>query len=543
MQQDAEWVHRRNNSQETPLHVAAAREQLEVTKWLLDNGANVNATAYNGFTPLHLVDEPEVVELILEYKPNLSIANRVQGQTPLQEAVEALSRARTDEARANWKKITELYLAAGAEYDLLTAIELDDLEQVKKLYASGDTDVDHGYHNQSPLRRAASLGHLEICKYLIRERDIDDVDQFEGGNGYPIIMNALPHSQVVKLLIDNGADLETRITWWGGRTGVWIIGDEATALHFAADKGVPETITLLIDAGVDIFASTEDKFGEKPHEQTALDVAAIFGMGENAKAIVTHPKFLAADAALQQKVLDRCLLSGASPSWLARDADRPRLVEVLLKAGANANVTHEDGATPLQIAARDISSDAGETSDRRQVIDLLRKHGAKLDLFSAVAIGDLAAVTELLQQSPEQVNVRDYVGYPALHFAVDMNDLEMTKLLIDAGADVNIRARDKYDDDSLETALHSVAFWGYAEIAKILIDAGADVNATDADGSTPLHSAARLTNIETARLLLENGAKVDAKDADGETPLDWCRRLNWTNAAEMEKVLREYQDK
>ena len=61
---------------------------------------------------------------------------------------------------------------------------------------------------------------------------------------------------------------------------MWLRGlsvDDATILHYAADTGVPETITMLIDSGVDLFATDHDPIDEKP-KQTALEVAAALGM-------------------------------------------------------------------------------------------------------------------------------------------------------------------------------------------------------------------------------------------------------------------------
>lgn len=75
---------------------------------------------------------------------------------------------------------------------------------------------------------------------------------------------------MVKILIGAGADLKTPITWRGSRTGVWIIGDDATALHYAAEEGPPESAELLIDAGISVDA--RDTKG-----QTPLHIAAIFG--------------------------------------------------------------------------------------------------------------------------------------------------------------------------------------------------------------------------------------------------------------------------
>src|SRR5207249_3435227 len=94
------------------------------------------------------------------------------------------------------------------------------------------------FQGESPLRVAASRGHFEICKYLLDNFRVD-VNDFKRGNGYPIIKEALAYPKIVRLLIEHGADLKTRITWRGGRTGIWIRGDGDTTLHYEADTSVP----------------------------------------------------------------------------------------------------------------------------------------------------------------------------------------------------------------------------------------------------------------------------------------------------------------
>lgn len=79
------WIARKDQDSRTPLHIAARFEHIEVVKWLLKNGADVNAIAYNGFTPLHLTSQQKVIELIsceesrLEHPVSHSKANTVAG--------------------------------------------------------------------------------------------------------------------------------------------------------------------------------------------------------------------------------------------------------------------------------------------------------------------------------------------------------------------------------------------------------------------------------------------------------------------------------
>jgi ankyrin repeat protein len=452
----------------TPLHYAAKFGPPEAVQWLLDHGADVNALADNGRTPLNYADDPAIVRLILAKQPDLSLHDS-QGKTPPQSAASELADARDDKSRDHWRQIVNLYKDVPGGNDLFIAATLGQLDRFKEILTQSPKLADD-LEGRSPLRIAAARGHLKICQYLLENYRVD-VNDFERGVGYPIIKESLAYPQIVRLLIENGADLKTRITWRGGRTGMWIIRDDATALHYAADIGVPETINLLVDNGVDIFATAHDLF-DKNDKQTALEVAAFFGKAENAQAIVNHPKFGLAEPQKRQTILDKCLRIGAPPSWLARDADRPKLIEVLLQKGANPN-TSENGVTPIQLAAREIHpTQEDENEEIKRTIDALTRHGAKMDLFTAVAIGDEEQVQKLLASDRQLANVRGPDGYPALHFAVSMNYKNIVSALLTAGGDVNIRNESENTGTVGDTALDWADFWDRDEIAKLLVESG-----------------------------------------------------------------------
>jgi ankyrin repeat protein len=543
MKADHAWISREDNMQCTPLHHAARFGYPEVVKWLLDNGADVNASAYNGFTPLHLAKDRRVIALILAHHPDLNIRDRAHNQTARQRAAADLSEARSEPERRECQAILNLYTEHGGPIDLLTAVTMGDLVRVK-IRIGGSRELADNFQGQSLLRKAASLGHLEICRYLIDEYHVD-VNDFERGSGYPIIKEALQHPKVVRLLIESGANLKKPITWQGGRTGVWIIGDDATVLHFAAEDGVPETVKLLLDHGVDLFATTKPLFG-RAQEQTPLDVAAIFGQADNAVAMLEHPSFQRADPAVRKRLLNRCLPLAASAfdrSYGRRKLQSAKLVEALLSHGADPNAT-ERGVTALQAAAQKIWPGQEKSNQQaREVIAVLIKHGARFDLWSAVAIGDEEQVAKSLAQNPASANARNARGFPAMHLAVTMNYEKIVKQLLDAGCDVQIANECSHIGSQGDTPLHAAAFWGRYGIAQVLIEKGANVNAAARNNWTPLHDALYTNQLKIARLLLEHGARCDTENDRRETPLALARKNQDADIPAVEALLREYQNK
>lgn len=94
---------------------------------------------------------------------------------------------------------------------------------------------------------------------------------------------------------------------------------------------------------------------------------------------------------------------------------------------------------------------------------------------------------------------------------------ELVRLLIDSGADVNVR--DKYESTPL---LECDPY--YPEIIKLLLDAGAQVNVRDNENNTPLLFMATTSKPESVKLLLDAGAHVNVHgDDSNETPYDLAR--------------------
>jgi serine/threonine-protein phosphatase 6 regulatory ankyrin repeat subunit B len=138
-------------------------------------------------------------------------------------------------------------------------------------------------------------------------------------------------------------------------------------------------------------------------------------------------------------------------------------------------------------------------------------------LVEAVANNDLEAVRALLAQHAD-ANVKSIVGVPVLLIAVRRGSAPIVEALLKNRADPNVR-----DVDTDMTPLLEAC--GRLDIAKLLLTAGADVNAAcrkeydPCRGMTPLMIAALDGNEDFIQLLLDQGADVNAKAPDGSTAL------------------------
>jgi len=117
----------------------------------------------------------------------------------------------------------------------------------------------------------------------------------------------------------------------------------------------------------------------------------------------------------------------------------------------------------------------------------------------------------------------------ALHDAVRADNVVLVKLQLSEGADVN-------DLDLFGTPLHVAASRNLVDIAKVLIDAGANLEAeavVSQKRDHPLHTAAFANAVKVAELLISRGAQVDVRNTEGATPLSVAAMNGQAEVAEL----------
>ena len=112
----------------------------------------------------------------------------------------------------------------------------------------------------------------------------------------------------------------------------------------------------------------------------------------------------------------------------------------------------------------------------------------------------------LLQNEPSLIDKRGgKLKLTPLHAAVELNDIPLTKTLLDHGARVDV------GDVGGETPLHVAAGEGYEEMTKLLLEQGADPERQNSDGETPLDLAKEIGKDKIVELFPKKLANQGSK--------------------------------
>lgn len=205
------------------------------------------------------------------------------------------------------------------------------------------------------------------------------------------------------------------------------------------------------------------------------------------------------------------------PLSKASESGNLEIVQYLLQTGKNSQETLNDalwdlcGARPkpdtLKIAQRLLDSGA-QVNSQAGFYNTTPLHGAAQN-------GSLELV-KLLVSKGAKVNAVDKEFSMPLAKAVQADNLEIAKFLLEHGADKTIN----HADTEFQTAIFKARS---AKMAQLLIANGANVSESDKKGlSVLLHAVANYLDFDLLKVLLQNGADINARDKSGTTALLWA---------------------
>ncbi|KAK3446427.1 hypothetical protein EUGRSUZ_A02127 [Eucalyptus grandis] len=282
----------------------------------------VDSVDEHGETSLHLAiaqGRPDLVQLLLEFEPNLEAPNRSSGYSPLEAAAAAgqtliaelllarrasIERSETSNrgpvhlaTGGGHTEVLKLLLLKGADLNALTkdgktalhvAVEEQRRDCARLLLSGGaKPDVHDGKDGDTPLHIAASYGDESMVKLLLQKGANKDVRNRSGKTAYDVaaehghakLFDALKlgdrlcaaarkgEARQIHRLLENGAAINGRDQYG------W------TALHRASFKGHTEAVRALLEKGIDIDAKDEDGY-------TALHCATESGHMEVVELLV-----------------------------------------------------------------------------------------------------------------------------------------------------------------------------------------------------------------------------------------------------------------
>ena len=296
--------------------------------------------------------------------------------------------------------------------------------------------------------------------------------------------------------------------------------DGTTALHWASYADDLELADLLIRAGARVNAAND------------LGVTPLWTASLNGSAPMVR-RLLASGANP-----NAALLLGETPLMVAARTGSPDVVELLLASGANPNARAARGQNALMWAVAQKHPDVvkvllAHRADIHARSDVWTQmmavpphglpeynrqipHGGDTALMFAARVGDFESA-KLLVAAGADVNDRDAWGVSALVLAAHSGYGGLVRLLLERGADAN-------DAAAGFTALHEAIMRRDEKMVALLLDHGADPDVRlqtwtptrrsskdfhfgpELVGATPFWLAARFTEPGAMRLLLEYGA-------------------------------------
>ena len=547
-----EDVNEKNTDSRTPLDIALSGGNLECAQILIENGAchaSTGALSEGATGAARLGDEPLVRFLIgMGAQTDIALfAAFSRGKKRIVEMIIAtcpIPDVRADVGEDDIKGCSDNYTAMAryliqdeqdpgarskrGETLLFLAARLG-LELESGLHTRSGADVNcRNSRNDTPLMVALRYKRWPTAQFLLDNGAHANV-QPNNLRVTPLHL-ALEHGaseSLVRLLLAHGADANARDM------------AQRTPLHVALEHGANESlIRLLIDNGAHANVQSNNL-------QTPLHLALEHGANESLIRLLIDngahanvqsnnlqpPLHLALEHGANESLIRLLLAHGAdanargmakqrTPLHYVSSSGSDRLVVLLLEHGSEVDAKDASGDTPLLNASR---------SWRNESVTSLLQHGADANAINnrgytplsyACARGDFSMVSELVRHGCSASIDTLTRGEAPLHRASGQGDVEIVRLLLLAGANINIR------DTRMRVPLHYAAVTSKGAVVKVLLDSGqCELDARSVSGGTPLYIACgnRRRGEKVVKLLIEKGANPNISTENGMTPHDQAR--------------------
>ena len=142
-------------------------------------------------------------------------------------------------------------------------------------------------------------------------------------------------------------------------------------------------------------------------------------------------------------------------------------------------------------------------------------------VFVACSAGHHEIVEYLLSLGGNDILASDINGYNPLHAASSHRHMKVVEILLREG----FSSPDQIDRVGSQglTAFFVASIFGNLEIARVLLRAGANINVSNKDGNTALMVACKVGKADTVKFLLEEGADPNLENNEGIRALEHAK--------------------
>ncbi|MES2624730.1 MAG: ankyrin repeat domain-containing protein [Pseudomonadota bacterium] len=449
-----------NRNGSTPMWLASNQGDAAMLETLLDGGANANEELPLGRKPLMLAARSGVVDavrVLLEHDADPNASETERGTTALMQAA--------DQGHAD---VAAELIKHGANVAAVSAAVMRD-GRTAALGQSEDPRL--------TVRRQAIVSHCEqptpdvvTLGELVAEGTDDDVLVELVKSGAELTAeNICPKFARGNLgFVVVAAPAGANAGGFGGGFGGQKRdpdGGELTPLVYAARSGAIDAARVLLESGADINQTT--RYG-----WSALLAATQNQNYQMAKFLIENgadvnlankggwtPLYLATD--------NRNIEGGDYPTRKA-DLDSLEYIKLLLEKGANPNARMVESSETRTVFTNQWLDENGATAFLRAsqsgdvpLMKLLLEHGADPKINTELGITPLAVAAGI-----------GWVEGVTTEWSVKQT-VEAVKLLLELGIDPNFQA------DTGRVALHGAAHKGATEVVKVLVEAGAKMDVRD----------------------------------------------------------------
>jgi len=407
------------------------------------------------------------------------------------------------------------------------AVYTQDLERARSLIAAGAAVNAHNRYGSNAMQLAAEMADLPMLQLLLDAGAHVDSPNPEGQTALMLVART-GNVEAAKLLVGRGAQVNAREQF-----------GQQTALMWAVARRHPAMVDYLLEQGAHIDARSIDrdyrrhltKEGRAKNLDRGGLTSLLYAIRENCLSCVEILIQRGADLDLPDP-------DGTSPLLLAIMNSHWDIAKRLIDAGADIQQWDMFGQTALHaIISR-------HSNTRVNPGDTLNETSGTIVMRMLLEGGANPNVQLFLRPAKQRGGAMSR-GTTPLIIAADDGDVDALQLLLQYGADAtHIQA------NLFNTVTAIAGARGnqdrLVEGLRLLVDAGADVNVRAVPhhlqrnrGGTPLHFAARSSNEKMIRALVEHGADINAKDIDGLTALDHAMQRNQIGFLQMRRPPNE----